>query len=410
MDISDQSWVQAAAYLGAAFSIGFGAIGAALGEGYAAGHASHAIASNHNQAGSIMKNMLVGQAVAESAGIFALIVSMLLIFVVDSAVPLINAFAYIGGGLAMGLSAVGSGMGSGFPAAEACEGLASNPETGGQLTTNMLVGSAICQTPAIFGLVVAFMLLFMGFDNMVLEPGWAALLAAGLSVGLAAIGSGLGSGIPAGTATSGIARQPAASGLIRTNMLVGAAVTQTPAIFGLVIAFLLLFIDWSAKPAYPTWAALLGAGLSTGLSAIGPGLGNGLTAGEASAGVARMPDAQGQITTSMLLGLTVAQSTVIYGFLVSLILLFVDAADPNSAHRLGRAFGRGALHGLWRHRTRHWRGHHRRIRGAPHRQGSGQPSFVNQGYAGGTGGLGIHRHLLFDRSLVALVRGLNQAL
>jgi F0F1-type ATP synthase membrane subunit c/vacuolar-type H+-ATPase subunit K len=38
MEFSDQSWVQAAAYLGAAFSIGFGAIGAALGEGYAAGH------------------------------------------------------------------------------------------------------------------------------------------------------------------------------------------------------------------------------------------------------------------------------------------------------------------------------------------------------------------------------------
>jgi F0F1-type ATP synthase membrane subunit c/vacuolar-type H+-ATPase subunit K len=34
-----------------------------------------------------MKNMLVGQAVAESAGIFALIVAMLLIFVVDTAGP-----------------------------------------------------------------------------------------------------------------------------------------------------------------------------------------------------------------------------------------------------------------------------------------------------------------------------------
>jgi F-type H+-transporting ATPase subunit c len=177
-------------------------------------------------------------------------------------------------------------------------------------------------------------------------PGWAALLGAGLAVGLAAIGSGLGSGIPAGTSTAGIARQPAASGLIRTNMLVGAAVTQTPAIFGLVIAFLLLFIDWSAKPAYPTWAALLGAGLSTGLSAIGPGLGNGLTAGEASAGVARMPDAQGQITTSMLLGLTVAQSTVIYGFLVSLILLFVDTADPNSAMAWATLLGAGLCMGF----------------------------------------------------------------
>ena len=267
---------------------------------------------------------------AESAGIFALIVAMLLIFVVNTDGPLIMAFAFLGGGLAMGLSAIGSGMGSGFPAAEACSGLASNPEVGGSLTTNMLIGSAVCQTPAIFGMVVAFMLLFMDYSSLPVWPCWAALLGAGLSVGCAAIGSGLGSGIPAGTSTAGMARQPAASGVIRTNMLVGAAVTQTPAIFGLVIAFLLLFLDFTNKPASPTWAALLGAGLSTGLSAIGPGLGNGLTAGEAAAGVARMPDAQGQVTTSMLLGLTVAQSTVIYGFLVSLILLFVNTTDGAS--------------------------------------------------------------------------------
>jgi F0F1-type ATP synthase membrane subunit c/vacuolar-type H+-ATPase subunit K len=40
--------------------------------------------------------------------------------------------------------------------------------------------------------------------------------------------------------------------------------------------------------------------------------------------VARVPEAQGPLTTTMLIGQTVAQSTVIYGFLVSLILLFIE--------------------------------------------------------------------------------------
>ncbi len=324
MEYTSDVWIQSAAYLGAAFSVGFGAIGAALGEGYAAGAASQAIGKNPEQSGAILKNMLIGQAVAESAGIFALVISMLLAFVHSPEAPLITAFAYLGAGLAMGLSAIGSGMGSGFPAADACRGIADNPETQGMLTTNMLIGSAICQTPAIFGMVVAFMLMFVDFSQQPLWPGWAALLGAGLSVGLAAIGSGAGSGIPAGTSTAGMARQPAAATTIRTNMLIGSAVSQTPAIFGLVVAFMLLFIDWSGKPGWPTWAMLLGAGLSTGLSAIGPGIGNGLTAGEAASGIARVPEAQGPVTTTMLIGQTVAQSTVIYGFLVSLILLFID--------------------------------------------------------------------------------------
>ncbi|MGD8563809.1 MAG: ATP synthase F0 subunit C [Desulfarculaceae bacterium] len=325
MDFSHEIWVKAAAFLGAAFAVGFGAIGAALGEGYAAGNASRAIGKNPDMSGAILKNMLIGQAVAESAGIFALVISMLLAFLpVGAEAKLITAFALLGSGLAMGLSAIGSGLGSGFPAAEACNGIADNPETQGQLTTNMLIGSAICQTPAIFGMVVAFMLMFIPFDNQPFSPGWAALLGAGLSMGLAAIGSGAGSGIPAGTSTEGMARQPAAATAIRTNMLIGSAVSQTPAIFGMVVAFMLMFIDWSGHPPSPTWAMLLGAGLATGLSAIGPGVGNGLTAGEAASGVARVPEAQGPLTTTMLIGQTVAQSTVIYGFLVSLILLFIE--------------------------------------------------------------------------------------
>jgi ATP synthase F0 subunit c len=330
MDFTDDIWVQAAAFIGSAFAVGFGAIGAALGEGYAAGRASQSIGKNPEMSGQILKTMLIGQAVAESAGIFALVISMLLAFTNTEGLALINAFAFIGSGLAMGLAAIGSGLGSGFPAAEACQGLADNPETGGQLTTNMLIGSAICQTPAIFGMVVAFMLMFVDFGYQPLWPGWAALLGAGLSIGLAAIGSGAGSGIPAGTSTAGIARQPAAATQVRTNMLIGSAVSQTPAIFGMVVAFMLLFIDWSTRPAWPTWAALLGAGLSTGLSAIGPGIGNGLTAGEASEGVARMPESAGPVTTTMLIGQTVSQSTVIYGFLVSLVLLFIPLEESHT--------------------------------------------------------------------------------
>ncbi len=323
MAILEVQWVEAAAYVGAALCMGFGAIGAALGEGYAAGRAAQAIAKDSELSGPILKNMLIGQAVAESAGIFALVIAMLMLFVNAEGATLVQGFAYLGSGLAMGLGAVGSGLGSGFPAAEASEGLASNPSTAGSLTTNMLIGAAICQTPAIFAMVVAFMLMFTDYSSMALWPTWAALLGAGLSVGLAAIGSGVGSGMPAGSSTLGISRQPAAASQIRTNMLIGSAVSQTPAIFGMVVAFMLMFVDFSDRAAWPTWAALLGAGLSTGLSAIGPGIGNGFTAWEASAGVARVPEASGPITTTMLIGQTVAQSTVIYGFLVSLILLFI---------------------------------------------------------------------------------------
>jgi len=339
--------IKAVSYFAAGICIGAGAIGAAVGEGYAAGMANESLSASPDQSGNILKTMLVGQAIAESAGIFALVVAMLLIFVDFGLTGASGMAALLGAGLAMGLAAVGSGVGSGFPAGAACKSIGARPKLSGQLTTNMLIGSAICQTPTIFGLVVAFMLMFLKLGGGSTNPlAWPALLGAGLSMGLAAIGSGVGAGMPAGACCEGIGRQPQVAPQLTTNMLIGSAVCQTPAIFGMVISFMLMFIDFSGRPVHPTTAALLGAGLSVGLACIGPGVGNGLTAMEANRGIARQPEAYGQVTTTMLVGMSVAQSTAIYGFLISLILVFKGFEPSTSWAASAALLGAGLAMGF----------------------------------------------------------------
>lgn len=67
-------------------------------------------------------------------------------------------------------------------------------------------------------------------------------IGAGIAV-IAGIGSGIGQGYAAGKACEAVARQPEARGTIMSTMLVGAAVAETAAIYGLVIAILLLFAN-----------------------------------------------------------------------------------------------------------------------------------------------------------------------
>lgn len=69
------------------------------------------------------------------------------------------------------------------------------------------------------------------------------VLAAGLSIGLAGIGAGIGLGIAASKAFEAIARQPDAEPLINKNMLIGFAFMEAIAIYGLVIAFILIFAN-----------------------------------------------------------------------------------------------------------------------------------------------------------------------
>ncbi len=58
---------------------------------------------------------------------------------------------------------------------------------------------------------------------------------------LPAMGAGLGMGIATGKAVEGVARQPEASGKITTMLLFGLALTESTAIYGLVMALLMFF-------------------------------------------------------------------------------------------------------------------------------------------------------------------------
>ena len=72
-----------------------------------------------------------------------------------------------------------------------------------------------------------------------------------------------------------------------------------------------------------TDGALLGAGVAA-LTGLGAGIGMGIATGKAVEATARQPEAVGKIRTMLLLGLAFAETTAIYGLLVSILLIFVS--------------------------------------------------------------------------------------
>lgn len=67
-------------------------------------------------------------------------------------------------------------------------------------------------------------------------------LAAGICMGIGAIGPAVGEGNAVGKALEGMARQPEATNALRTNMILGCAITESTGIYSLVISLLLLFV------------------------------------------------------------------------------------------------------------------------------------------------------------------------
>ena len=66
-------------------------------------------------------------------------------------------------------------------------------------------------------------------------------LGAGLCMGIGAIGPAVGEGNAVSHALEGMARQPETANNLRTNMILGCAITETTGIYSLLIAFLILF-------------------------------------------------------------------------------------------------------------------------------------------------------------------------
>ena len=80
MNISGDDFIRGCSAIGAGLAVIAG-IGPGVGQGIAAGHGASAVGRNPGAKGDIMSTMLLGQAVAETTGLYGLLVAMLLMFV-----------------------------------------------------------------------------------------------------------------------------------------------------------------------------------------------------------------------------------------------------------------------------------------------------------------------------------------
>lgn len=67
----------------------------------------------------------------------------------------------------------------------------------------------------------------------------------------------------------------------------------------------------------------LGAGICMGIGAIGPGIGEGSAVAKACEAVGRQPESKGDVTSTMIMGCAVAETTGIYSLVIAILLIFV---------------------------------------------------------------------------------------
>ena len=84
-------------------------------------------------------------------------------------------------------------------------------------------------------------------------------------------------------------------------------------------------------------SSIVTAGFTSGVGCIGPALGEGRAVSTALSSLAQQPDASATITRTLFVGLAMIESTAIYCFVVSMILVF---ANPFWNHIIAQTTGK----------------------------------------------------------------------
>ena len=162
MQFDAKTLIFAASAIGAGFAMIAG-VGPGIGQGFAAGKGAEAVGKNPSMMKDVITVMLLGSAVAETSGILALVVALILLFAnplvgMDGSMWILAASA-MASGLAM-IAGIGPGIGQGYAAGKATEGVGLRPEMKGGITRVMFLGQAVAQTTGIYALIIALVLMY----------------------------------------------------------------------------------------------------------------------------------------------------------------------------------------------------------------------------------------------------------
>ncbi len=157
--------IQGFAALGAGISIGVASFASGPGSSFPASQACAAIARQPHLRKSFTIQMLLGQALTQTALVFALMISLLLLFLPKSPFAvLVDYVAVLSAGICMGFGAIGASLGSGIAAASVFLGIKHHYDSGkamASLTIVMLLGVAVAHASCIYALIVSLSLIIL---------------------------------------------------------------------------------------------------------------------------------------------------------------------------------------------------------------------------------------------------------
>lgn len=306
-------------YLSIATTIALPALGVGIGQGLATWAALQAINEQPSAKSDVSNLVILGMALVETAAIMGFVVAFMLLFG-STTVSVYGAYGELGIACAVGLPGFFIGICSSLPIYQSCFALAQQPFFASKIVRFMLITQSLIETPLIFGFIIALFIKNQTEHATTLLESYKCI-ASGLCIGLGCIGPSLGMAHFARTACRSIGINRNAYNQIFTFTFISEAIIETPIIFSLVIAILILIS--SAANTTLAGIAMLAASLCIGIGTLGPGISSGRTASSACINIAKNPENYGILSRTSMFGQGIIDTSAIYALLIAMMLILI---------------------------------------------------------------------------------------
>ena len=180
-----------------------------------------------------------------------------------------------------------------------------NPELKGKIMTFMVLFVALVEVTAIYGLIIAFKIIEIGWDINVNIAMWA-----WLAIWLAWVWVAIGRWYMSEKSLEVMWQNPRMISFFLTISILWVALIESAAIYALIVAFQILGFTWAV-------AAALGAGLAIWFTGLWAGIWEGLLIKWAMAAINKSPESKGKIMAFMVLFVALIEVVAIYWLIIA---------------------------------------------------------------------------------------------
>lgn len=226
--------------IGISFAIGLTSFIAGIASSLPAQAACFSVARQPFFSNKILQLMLLTQSIIVTPNIFGFIIALLINIKLSTVDSLNGGLQLLAAGISIGVGSIGPCIGLSLFAKSACTAIGRNRKSYNKILPFTFICEGIIETPVIFSLLIALLILNTNINSNESSIQGIAFLAAALSMSLSTIGTGISAGRVGSAACKEIGKASDIYHIVSKVGLLALAMIDTFAIYGLIIAAIIL--------------------------------------------------------------------------------------------------------------------------------------------------------------------------